>query len=181
MLAITKHSGNLCCLEIMLRSGLLNCIIISIYFLLYSSRSKHLKKGGWHTCLTFKDVVIPAKYCISYFLKHMAKKSWFLFSSVLEPAGSSVPKFPTMEKSQGFRARVNHYCTLLWPVQGFPVPTFRWDSIAFWWLNFHFIEPVGSSIPKFPTMDNVRGFQVMRDQTFTLLCPAQGFPLPTYR
>jgi hypothetical protein len=49
------------------------------------------------------------------------------------------------------------------------------------WHNFNFIEPVGSSIPKFPTMDNVRGFQVMRDQSFTLLCPAQGFPVPTYR
>lgn len=49
------------------------------------------------------------------------------------------------------------------------------------WCNCVFIEPVGSSIPKFPTMDNVRGFQVMRGQSFTLLCPAQGFPVPTYR
>jgi len=56
----------------------------------------------------------------------------FLVSFLSEPVGSSGPKFPTMDKSRGFEARVNENFTLLCPAQGFPVPAFRWDSTVFW-------------------------------------------------
>ncbi|XP_076672535.1 Down syndrome cell adhesion molecule 1 isoform X38 [Andrena cerasifolii] len=42
-------------------------------------------------------------------------------------------------------------------------------------------EPVGSVRPKFPTMDNSRGFISSLGETLTLLCPAQGFPVPSHR
>lgn len=41
--------------------------------------------------------------------------------------------------------------------------------------------PVGSVRPKFPTMDNSRGFIAKSGNPLTLLCPAQGFPIPLYR
>ncbi|XP_020284801.1 Down syndrome cell adhesion molecule-like protein Dscam2 isoform X29 [Pseudomyrmex gracilis] len=42
-------------------------------------------------------------------------------------------------------------------------------------------EPVGSVRPKFPTMDNSRGFISKQEDALTLLCPAQGFPVPSHR
>lgn len=44
-----------------------------------------------------------------------------------------------------------------------------------------FVEPVGSVRPKFPTMDNSRGFVSNQGDTLILFCPAQGFPVPSHR
>ncbi|XP_023247278.1 Down syndrome cell adhesion molecule-like protein Dscam2 [Copidosoma floridanum] len=42
-------------------------------------------------------------------------------------------------------------------------------------------EPVGSARPKFPTMADSQTFKAMLNGAMTLLCPAQGFPVPMYR
>ncbi|XP_025268077.1 Down syndrome cell adhesion molecule-like protein Dscam2 isoform X17 [Camponotus floridanus] len=42
-------------------------------------------------------------------------------------------------------------------------------------------EPVGSAKPKFPTIDDIRGFRMIKDGSATLLCPAQGFPVPFHK
>ncbi|XP_076390064.1 Down syndrome cell adhesion molecule 1 isoform X38 [Megachile rotundata] len=42
-------------------------------------------------------------------------------------------------------------------------------------------EPVGSVRPKFPTIDDTRGFRTMKDGSVTLMCAAQGFPVPVYK
>ncbi|XP_025152789.1 Down syndrome cell adhesion molecule-like protein Dscam2 isoform X39 [Harpegnathos saltator] len=42
-------------------------------------------------------------------------------------------------------------------------------------------EPVGSVRPKFPTMDNINGLSVGLAGDIPLLCPAQGFPVPSHR
>ncbi|XP_072939091.1 cell adhesion molecule Dscam1 isoform X22 [Epargyreus clarus] len=42
-------------------------------------------------------------------------------------------------------------------------------------------EPVGRVPPKFPTLDNVRGFNTYINASVTLLCPAQAFPVPLSR
>ncbi|XP_048260945.1 Down syndrome cell adhesion molecule-like protein Dscam2 isoform X13 [Bombus terrestris] len=42
-------------------------------------------------------------------------------------------------------------------------------------------EPVGSVRPKFPTIDDTRGFRTMKDGSVTLLCAAQGFPVPVHK
>lgn len=42
-------------------------------------------------------------------------------------------------------------------------------------------EPVGSAAPKFPTTENIHGFVTAVGVQTTLLCPAQGYPVPAYR
>ncbi|XP_046417333.1 Down syndrome cell adhesion molecule-like protein Dscam2 isoform X14 [Neodiprion virginianus] len=42
-------------------------------------------------------------------------------------------------------------------------------------------EPVGSVRPKFPTVDDSRSFRTMNGGSVTLMCPAQGFPVPMYK
>ncbi|XP_031351172.1 Down syndrome cell adhesion molecule-like protein Dscam2 isoform X16 [Photinus pyralis] len=42
-------------------------------------------------------------------------------------------------------------------------------------------EPIGSVLPKFPAIDNLRGFTSKDNATLTLLCPAQAYPVPLYR
>ncbi|XP_076265900.1 Down syndrome cell adhesion molecule 1 isoform X30 [Rhynchophorus ferrugineus] len=42
-------------------------------------------------------------------------------------------------------------------------------------------EPVASVLPKFPTLDNLKGFNGYQRQSITLLCPAQAYPAPNYR
>lgn len=47
--------------------------------------------------------------------------------------------------------------------------------------NFTLLEPVGSVLPKFPTGDKSRSFSSYENNTITLLCPAQAFPVPISR
>ncbi|XP_050461790.1 cell adhesion molecule Dscam2 isoform X32 [Cataglyphis hispanica] len=42
-------------------------------------------------------------------------------------------------------------------------------------------EPIGSVRPKFPTIDDSRSFRTTKDGSVTLMCPAQGFPVPLYK
>ncbi|XP_043494164.1 Down syndrome cell adhesion molecule-like protein Dscam2 isoform X20 [Polistes fuscatus] len=42
-------------------------------------------------------------------------------------------------------------------------------------------EPVGSVRPKFPSMDNINGLTASSSDNIPLLCPAQGFPVPSHR
>lgn len=42
-------------------------------------------------------------------------------------------------------------------------------------------EPVGSVRPKFPSVSNINGLTVVTNGTLPLLCPAQGFPVPSHR
>ncbi|KAJ9598739.1 hypothetical protein L9F63_026726, partial [Diploptera punctata] len=46
--------------------------------------------------------------------------------------------------------------------------------------HLYFIEPVGSSIPKFPSVIKVQGVNTKINQGYALICPAQGFPVPVY-
>lgn len=43
------------------------------------------------------------------------------------------------------------------------------------------IEPVGSVRPKFPSISNINGLVIHTNGTLPLLCPAQGFPVPSHR
>ncbi|XP_043478431.1 Down syndrome cell adhesion molecule-like protein Dscam2 isoform X23 [Leptopilina heterotoma] len=42
-------------------------------------------------------------------------------------------------------------------------------------------EPVGSARPKFPSLVDLQAFRTMLSEPMTLLCPAQGFPVPSQR
>lgn len=43
------------------------------------------------------------------------------------------------------------------------------------------VEPVASARPKFPSLADSQTFKVLLGGAMTLLCPAQGFPVPTHR
>ena len=44
-----------------------------------------------------------------------------------------------------------------------------------------FIEPVGSSLPKFSSKSNLAAYQEKALHPLALTCPAQGSPLPSFR
>ena len=95
----------------------------------------------------------------------------------LEPVGGSSPKFSTdVTRSDVQRSSFASF-SLSCPAQGSPVPAFR--------LNFSrlvsFSEPVGGSAPKFPSANTISGFSANLANTFSLPCPAQGSPIPSFR
>ncbi|KAH0567640.1 hypothetical protein KQX54_011180 [Cotesia glomerata] len=122
-------------------------------------------------------------------------------SVVVEPVASARPKFQTMADSQAFRVTLGGAMTLLCPAQGFPVPSYRLqlqslievqnalrypfpasNSLSFFvifYLNFS-LEPASSSKPKFPSVNDI-GVRVNKDSSFTMLCPAQAYPVATFR
>ena len=44
----------------------------------------------------------------------------------------------------------------------------------------YFLEPASSSKPQFPSVNDV-GLRVIKDTSVTLLCPAQAYPVATFR
>ena len=46
---------------------------------------------------------------------------------------------------------------------------------------YPFTDPVGAKVPKFSTNDKSSSFVFNSGEGFGLLCPAQGFPIPTFR
>lgn len=46
---------------------------------------------------------------------------------------------------------------------------------------YAFLEPIGSAPPKFSVKDKINAFGVTLAETFAMVCPAQGFPLPAFR
>ena len=48
-------------------------------------------------------------------------------------------------------------------------------------LIFFCSEPIGSSVPKFASADRSHTFNYGQLQSISLLCQAQGFPLPAFR
>jgi hypothetical protein len=47
--------------------------------------------------------------------------------------------------------------------------------------GYPFTDPVGARVPKFSTNDKSSSFVINSGEGFGLLCPAQGFPIPTFR
>lgn len=45
------------------------------------------------------------------------------------------------------------------------------------------LEPVSSSAPKRTSSDKIKAYDIVLqgNKTVTLMCPAQGFPVPSYR
>ena len=117
--------------------------------------------------------------------KNYNKKSFFLF---LDPIGSSGPKF--MVNTDGLRqhSSINANIGLSCPAQAFPVPKTRYQGsppcinhICIFTISFLFIEPIGSSSPKF--VENTNGLVVVSKErnSIDLSCPAQAYPVPFTR
>ncbi|KAF4517353.1 hypothetical protein B566_EDAN011740 [Ephemera danica] len=95
-----------------------------------------------------------------------------------QPVGSKAPTFSTEAKSSTYIKTQGLGIVLLCQAQGFPVPAFSGVSQQFLKL---FSEPVGSKAPAFSTDSKGSIFVRSQGQGFSLLCPAQGFPVPAFR
>ncbi|KAI5752397.1 hypothetical protein M8J77_016619 [Diaphorina citri] len=93
---------------------------------------------------------------------------------ITEPVGATRPKFPTIDNSRSFNARLKESLVLLCPAQAFPVPFFR-RSLS------HSSEPVGAMKPKFSVKDSLIKESIGQGKGLALLCPAQAFPVPFFR
>ena len=101
-------------------------------------------------------------------------------SNLLEPVGGSPPKF-TMETKTLTMDRVSQDpLSLSCPAQGSPVPAFRSVSQAETLSSF-FSEPIGGSAPKFTIDSKLSLVERKLAEPLTLVCPAQGSPVPGYR
>jgi hypothetical protein len=79
-----------------------------------------------------------------------------------------------MRSGQGF--------SLLCPAQGFPVPSFKYVTSYRGLILSHLkIDPVASKAPAFSTTSHSVSFKMRFGEAFTLLCPAQGFPVPSFK
>lgn len=124
---------------------------------------------------------------------------------LLEPTGSSAPRFPSESSSSTLKKPSSISINLLCPAQAYPAPLFRWITLSrmlgerqnrrpnqfcmtFHQLNprcrrvFHNIEPTSSSAPRFASESYI-GFQLRKSSgmAINLLCPAQAFPAPLFR
>ena len=114
----------------------------------------------------------------------MNREIFFSSRYTSEPVGSASPKFSTLatlDNIRGFVAKENLMFSLLCPAQGFPVPNFR---LEFFFLSFSFslfLEPVGTKAPTFSVASKSFSFVQNLGTNFSLLCQAQGFPVPSFR
>ena len=86
---------------------------------------------------------------------------------------------------------------LVCPAQGHPQPSFR--LLSFFLHITHLsitykgsrhiggikivftLEPIGSTVPKFATIDTSRSLKYDSTESIALICPAQGHPSPAFR
>ena len=93
-----------------------------------------------------------------------------------EPVGGSTPKFSGKLKSSTVEESFAQPFSLSCPAQGSPVPSFR--SVL---PLLQFSEPVGGSAPKFSEKSKSSTLFEVLGEPFSLSCPAQGSPVPSYR
>ena len=96
--------------------------------------------------------------------------------TLAEPVGGSTPKFSGKLKSSTVEESFAQPFSLSCPAQGSPVPSFR--SVL---LQPHFPEPVGGSAPKFSEKSKSSTLFEILGEPFSLSCPAQGSPVPSFR
>ena len=95
---------------------------------------------------------------------------------LLEPVGGSPPKFTLETKTLTMERVSEDPLSLSCPAQGSPVPAYR--LVAF---SSSFSEPIGGSAPKFTIDSKLSLVERKFAQPLTLVCPAQGSPVPGYR
>ena len=110
---------------------------------------------------------------------------WVIFLSEIyfvEPIGGSAPKFAHESKGSILLKNNEEVISLSCPAQGFPVPAFRFVLILFSQnVSLKFLEPIGGAKPKFSYTTKVLHMVHQADHSISLACPAQGFPIPTFR
>lgn len=120
----------------------------------------------------------------------------------LEPVGSKAPAFTGTLKGGWMEAEGDSHVVLLCPAQGFPVPTYRYileninrekakqffKPVLFFFFFFFFtftvlapLEPVGSKAPAFTGALKGVWMEAKGGTHAVLFCPAQGYPVPSFR
>lgn len=109
----------------------------------------------------------------------------------LEPVGSKAPAFTGTLKGGWMETEGDSHVVLLCPAQGFPVPTYRYISEninrekvlkpVFFFFNILALEPVGSKAPAFTGTLKGVWMEAKGDTHAVLFCPAQGYPVPSFR
>ena len=90
--------------------------------------------------------------------------------------GGSPPKFTLETKTLTMERVSEDPLSLSCPAQGSPVPAYRLVP-----LSFPFSEPIGGSAPKFTLDSKLSLVERKLAHPLTLVCPAQGSPIPSYR
>ena len=90
--------------------------------------------------------------------------------------GGSAPKFSGELKISTPEKASDEPLSLSCPAQGSPVPSFR-SSMN----DSNLAEPVGGSIPKFSGKLKSSTVEESFARPFSLSCPAQGSPVPSFR
>ena len=90
--------------------------------------------------------------------------------------GGSAPKFSGELKISTPEKASDEPLSLSCPAQGSPVPSFRSTMN-----DSNFAEPVGGSIPKFSGKLKSSTVEESFARPFSLSCPAQGSPVPSFR
>ncbi|RLU22420.1 hypothetical protein DMN91_004698 [Ooceraea biroi] len=133
----------------------------------------------------------------------LAENSASSFITQLEPVATKKPKFSSDAKKAWYDRVRGDDLTLFCPAQGFPVPTYRASRKQSASDDGHFerrlhgekgcfqrctilpcaglSEPVGSKAPAFT--GDVKGvwMEKMMASSVVLPCPAQGYPVPSFR
>ena len=91
--------------------------------------------------------------------------------------GGSAPKLTGVLVRVYMDAFLNQPIALSCPAQGAPVPAFRFANFKI----DMFTEPVGGSPPKFSDNSKISSVDSQNGRYSTLLCPAQGSPVPAFR
>lgn len=125
----------------------------------------------------------PLHQCIGKLSKIFNRFSYLCFT--IEPIGSKGPKFSNDLRSSTIDREEGQSFGLLCLAQAFPVPTFRYFSWVLYTVNcfpsLFCLEPVGAKAPSFSTNNKISWFFYSEMKSFAILCPAQGFPVPSFR
>ncbi|XP_013136799.1 PREDICTED: LOW QUALITY PROTEIN: Down syndrome cell adhesion molecule-like protein Dscam2 [Papilio polytes] len=93
-----------------------------------------------------------------------------------EPVGSKSPTFSNDVQFSGITRKTGQDFALLCQAQAYPVPIFRRKLI-----RPPCSKPVGSKPPTFTTDFTLSAVTRHKDQSFSMMCQAQAFPIPIFR
>lgn len=102
-----------------------------------------------------------------------------------EPIVSKPPTLSSDDKFAWFVNRpVEHNLALLCRAQGYPIPIYRYIIgclLLIVTVLLNILEPIGTKSPTFSTDDKLSWYVRNVGQNLSILCPAQGFPVPVFR
>ena len=143
-------------------------------------------QSPWEVRRQNSQVASPSKCCPSALFPpsalparlkaHLSRLIGLCLTYFLEPVGGSSPKFPAESSISNLGRQVSSSLALVCPAQGSPIPAFRSDGVL-----TSPSEPVGGSAPKFSALSKSSTLDMPQPLPFSLSCPAQGSPVPSYR